>query len=248
MHRVLDIDLDFFVLDVVYWPPDEPGFRPEPDELPVWSVDDAIGFLRAHCGLDKRLPGFVTKNHGELFPLWRSAIDDGRLEAPFHVTHLDAHADLGVGEPGLTYLVTELLLQRPEDRRYPRTGENGLNDANHLAFAIACRWIHDLVYVYGEGGGIDDSPLVMESFDVNATRIQLASLHYGDLERWRDDDKPAPIHVEPAIPYRKTHWESFQADRPYDFVCLTRSPPYTPVTADPIFDAIRATFIDELSS
>ena len=32
------------------------------------------------------------------------------------------------------------------------------------------------------------------------------------------------------------------AEGPFDFVCLTRSPPYTPLTADPLFDRIREAF------
>ena len=62
---------------------------------------------------------------------------DGLLTPPFHVTHVDAHADLGLGDAGYVYLLTELLLEDPRDRWWPRTGTTGLNDANHLAFAIA---------------------------------------------------------------------------------------------------------------
>ena len=37
----------------------------------------------------------------------------------------------------------------------------------------------------------------------------------------------------------------YRAAEPFDIVCLTRSPQYTPVEADAIFDAIRERFIDE---
>ena len=107
MTRILDLDLDFFVHEVVYWPDSDD--RPDSDEHPVWAIDDVTAFLRGRCGLSGRLPGFVTENHGELFPRWRSAIRDGLLIAPFHVTHVDAHADLGLGDAGYVYLLTELL-------------------------------------------------------------------------------------------------------------------------------------------
>jgi hypothetical protein len=40
-------------------------------------------------------------------------------------------------------------------------------------------------------------------------------------------------------------WCEYQASEPFDIVCLTRSPEYTPADADPIFDAIVERFIDE---
>lgn len=65
MQRVLDIDLDFFVYNVVYWTSSEE--RPDGDHHPVWPVDEALTYLREQCGLVGPLPGFVTQNHGQLF-------------------------------------------------------------------------------------------------------------------------------------------------------------------------------------
>lgn len=244
MHRVLDIDLDFFVHDVVYWP--DQNVRPDPQDHPVWAVAEAVDFLRERCGLHTRLPGFVTENHGELFPLWRGAIEAGALLPPFHVTHVDAHADLGLGDAGYVYLLTELLGLPPDQRTHPRTGNGGLNDANHLAFAIACRWISELTYVYGEGGGSDELTLVMQGFDPRADQVQLPRFRRDDLDAiQRRHEQSAVVAYEPPVPYRSLPWDTFRADGPYDFVCLTRSPPYTPPTADAIFDAIRETFISE---
>lgn len=246
MQRVLDIDLDFFVFEVVHWP--DTSTRPDPDIHPVWSDSDALKFLRNRCKLLDRRPGFVTENHAELFPLWRTAIAHGTLVPPFHVTHVDAHADLGLGDAGYQYLLTELLHEPPEDRQYPSAGPSGLNDGNHLAFAIACRWIADLVYVYGEGGGGDELTLVMEGFDHAASHVQLATLTRQQIDSYlHRQGKPIPEHIEPAVPYRSTRWEKFLAEGAFDFVCLTRSPPYTPVTADPLFDRIKETFIDEIT-
>jgi hypothetical protein len=246
MQRVLDIDLDFFVHEVVYWP--DTDVRPDPTEHPVWPTEDALAFLTERCGLSRALPGFLTENHGELFPRWRSAISDGLLVAPFHVTHVDAHADLGLGDAGYQYLLTDLLFQQVGDRQYPVVeSTTGLNDGNHLAFAIACRWIGDLVYVYCEGGGSDELSLVMEGFDQKARNVQLAAMTRPELDallhRRRD---PVVSHLEPPVPYRSTPWEHYQADGPFDFVCLTRSPPYTPVTADPLYEEIRARFIEDI--
>ncbi|WP_257233071.1 hypothetical protein [Rhodococcus qingshengii] len=64
VQRILDIDLDFFVTPVVYWPEDNE--RPPAEDYSVWPIDQALDFLRNRCGLTQKLPGFVTENHGEL--------------------------------------------------------------------------------------------------------------------------------------------------------------------------------------
>jgi hypothetical protein len=118
---------------------------------------------------------------------------------------------------------------------------------NHLAFAIAGRWIADLTYVHGEGGGGDELTLVMENFGLAASHVQLPILTKQRIESYlHRQGKPIPERLEPAVPYRSTRWEKFLAKDPFDFVCLTRSPSYAPVTADPLFDLIRETFIDEI--
>jgi hypothetical protein len=245
MQRILDIDLDFFVRGVVYWP--DQNARPDPEDHPVWAVDEAIEFLRERCRLERQVPGFVTENHGELFPLWRAAIENETLFPPFHVTHVDAHADLGLGDAGYVYLLTELIRLAPAERTRPKTGPTGLNDGNHLAFAVACRWIADLTYVYCDGGGSDELSLIMQGFDPRADRIQLSALTPNELDRIRHrGGSPAIEPLEPPVPYRSMRWDSFEADGPYDFVCLTRSPPYSPPTADLLFDAIYSTFISDL--
>lgn len=97
MQRVLDIDLDFFVTPVVHWPQWDGRASAEHG---CWPVEEALAFLTDRCLLAGPLPGFVTERHDELFWLWREAISDGLLVPPFDVTHLDAHADLGLGDAG----------------------------------------------------------------------------------------------------------------------------------------------------
>jgi hypothetical protein len=130
--RILDIDLDFFVQLVVHLPQSDD--RPESGEHSVWSVQRAFDFLTGRCGLASPLPGFLIESHDELFFRWRDAIEAEILTPPFHVTHVDAHADLGLGDSGYVYLMTSLLFDPPESRWYPSPppGTNGLNEANFL--------------------------------------------------------------------------------------------------------------------
>ena len=78
---------------------------------------------------------------------WREAVRNDALQTRFHVTHVDAHGDVGYGDPSYVYLMTELLFLGLKERDSPKTGDRGLAESNFLAFAIACRWISELVYV-----------------------------------------------------------------------------------------------------
>jgi len=95
----------------------------------------------------------AVEHHGEVFRRWRSAIRHGFLPVPFHVTHVDAHADLGLGDAGYVSLVTELLHREVEERAGDEEDPAGLGGGNLLAFAIACRWISELDYVHNDEGG-----------------------------------------------------------------------------------------------
>ncbi len=247
MQRILDLDLDFFLDGAATWRGREHD-RLEAADYPPWPLAQVFSFLRERCGLDRRLPGFVVEHHGELFPLWRDAIDVGLLTPPFHVTHVDAHADLGHGDFGYSYLMTSLLFEEPEHRRSPKEGDGGLEDGNYLSFAIACRWLSELVYVHnGSSGGEDVLPYHMEGFNRRAENVQLISVRSRSelLDNLMTPENFTVDHREPTVPFQAVMWDQFQADHPFDFICLARSPPFTPPESDQIFDAIRERLIDE---
>jgi hypothetical protein len=49
------------------------------------------------------------------------------------------------------------------------------------------------------------------------------------------------------VAFQALSWRQYGATGPFDLVCLSRSPEYTPATCDALFDAIRERFIDELT-
>jgi hypothetical protein len=51
--------------------------------------------------------------------------------------------------------------------------------------------------------------------------------------------------ADPEVPIQHMAWGEFDAPASFDVICLARSPDYTPVELDPLFDEIRARFIDE---
>ncbi|MCW2980753.1 MAG: hypothetical protein JWO14_2480 [Solirubrobacterales bacterium] len=247
--RILDLDLDFFVHGAAHWRPDEGG-RLDDAEFPAWDLEEAVAFLTDRCLLERPLPGFVVENHGELFRAWRWAISEGLLLAPFEVTHVDAHADLGLGDYGYMHLMTDLLYRHPDERIDPDEGEAGLGNGNYLAFAIACRWISNLIYVHNDEGGRDLMTYHLEDFDPEASNIELKAMPRDEIEKLfgllaRRGEPPRVDRREPKVPFRHGSFRDFRADRPFDLICLARSRTYTPRGADAIFDVVRERFIDE---
>ena len=114
--RVLDIDLDFFLADCC--PLAEPGRRPELAGHEPWNADGVTRFLEDQCGLDasRPIPGRIFPTHDGALRLWEELIADGRLIAPFHVTHVDAHSDLGIGYPGPGFVLYNVI-SAPVERR-----------------------------------------------------------------------------------------------------------------------------------
>lgn len=245
MQHVLDIDLDFFGYEVLGFV--DRATRPDPEFHGVWSEADVVDFLEKRCGLTGPLPGFLTEDHDELFFLWRDALDAGFLTAPFHVTHVDAHADLGYARVGHEYLMTQLLAKPVHQRRDTEVGDHALGHANFLAYAIACGWIDAVEYVYGCGGGDDHPELLMENFDRKANNVELKLVTPGSWQQMDTSIKKWPDVVRRE---RKVPWDRIPASQygaggiEFDCICLTRSPAYIPVTADPLYDLIPARYMD----
>lgn len=113
--RVLDLDLDFFLYGAAHGV-DSADSRLDPEEYPPWPLDHAIDFLVEQCLLTERRPGFVVEHHNEIFYRWGEALERGQMTAPLEVVHVDAHADLGVGDTAYAYVMSELAFEPVEDR------------------------------------------------------------------------------------------------------------------------------------
>jgi hypothetical protein len=230
---------------------------------PPWPLDDAIAFLVERCLLTERRPGFVVEHHSEVFYRWGEALAGSQMTAPLEVVHVDAHADLGVGGTAYAYLMSELAFESIEDRyellraRRPRSREEMLDlenravsDGNWLMFALACGWLSGLTYVTNSCAERSDGArpndlmfLLMQGFDLQADHLQVIGTREDFIGRF---GHPRVIeHRDSAVPFATRVWREYQAPEPFDVVCLTRSPEYTPVEADPIFDSIVERFIDE---
>ena len=272
MQRVLDLDLDFFVQRVVFWPPDDQRADPEEHKVAL-GVDtlleiltdaeielvggdldafDGVGlsmrYLRERLGLRDSLPGAAVETHDEVFAIWERMIRDGELRCPFHVTHVDAHGDFGKGQLSHRKVLTEVLAL-PADARRDRS-RNLLNEGDYLLHAVACRWVADIDYVFCPGGGSDIDRWYWEDFRTPPLNehgrsgvVRLAGLDEPTLDAIVGGATPRVDYDEPPVCMREIQQHAYATTRAFDFAFLARSPRYTPFAADPLYDAIRTEFI-----
>jgi hypothetical protein len=267
VQRLLDLDLDFFVQPVVTWVrADAP--RPDPDTHQVALGDEtalrsiavdtadphqaAIQYLRERLGLVEPLPGVAVDHHGKVFSIWRRMIASGELRIPFHVTHVDAHADFGFGQTSYKH-VFEALRRPPAGR--DAYSQAVLTDGDYLVHAVACGWISSLTYVFCPGGGVDIDGWYFENFGrPNWYQGATGTLRLAPLDDLTRESAAAPVrhppqqYHEPRVPFEGIPQSKYRTLDPFDFVFLARSPAFTPVTADLLFDAIAATLIEPLSA
>jgi hypothetical protein len=51
---------------------------------------------------------------------------------------------------------------------------------------------------------------------------------------------------KPDVPFNWCLYQEFQASASYDFICLAKSPSFTPLEADVIYDEIKTRLISEI--
>ena len=229
--RVLDIDLDFFLNDCC--PLAAPGERPTLYGHEPWPEARVRSFLESSCGLtaSKRIPGAVFETHDGALSFWRDRIQTGELTVPFHVTHVDAHSDLGIGYPGPGYVLNGVLPQKPAARadlgKYYRIRQ--LDEANYLLFALAFRWISVLENVRNPRSRPDiPAQILMPGCP---DRIRLRSFPASLMEQ-----EHGP---EPEIPFLVyDDYQTYHASEPFDFMTLAVSPRYAPKEAENLIPVI----------
>jgi len=225
--RILDIDLDYFAQGALYFP-DETAGRPPAEIFPPWDATEVEEFLEENCGLtkSKRIPGFLIETHDQAFYIWNELLDSKKLYAPFEVVHVDAHADLGLGDASYVYILKELLKYPPE-KRVDYLCRSKLYEGNYLAFALACRWISSLTYVQQSdcGTGGDLLGYYFRDYDDQSGYIEMPIWNSDTdlaLTQW-----PRPERREPAIPFRNIGRLEYKENTPFDYGSLSISPAYT---------------------
>ena len=242
--RVLDIDLDFFLNDIAHFANDY-GDRLDESEYIPWKEAEVRNFLEFRCGLriDNKVKGRILTHHQEAFLFWRDLIDKEQLKVPFEVIHVDAHADLGLGDASWVYIMQNLLHRPIEKRRYPerfhyKSNYYKFGFGNYLAFAIGCRWVSKLTFVTHPEWHNDLPWTLFKDLTENSGIIQLRK-----YDRKINLDtyvirKVEPLEVEPEVPFFTVPHTEFINDEPISFITLCQSPGYTPKTSDRLIPII----------
>jgi len=231
--KLLDIDLDFFLNKIVFWKKNNKRLN-EKEYIP-WKKEKVIDFLENQCGLsvDNKIKGRVIKKHHEAFYFWKELIYKGELTTPFEVVHIDAHADLGLGDLSYKYIMEELL-HKPVDKR---DNPKYLCEGNYLAFSIANRWISKLTYITHPKGGNDLLKEHFMNYDINSGYIQ--------MKKMKDAHNPdSIISLEPKVKFEKIAHTDFKNTEDFDYIVLAISPRYTPKRADALIPVFKKYIIE----
>jgi len=240
--RVLDLDLDFFQSGIVTWPQGEG--RPSSSDHPPWPANRVAVFLESACGLDSShlLPGHLAATHDKVFHRWKWQLASGQLVPPFDVVHVDAHADLSMGNAGWDHVCFELLHEDSDQR--PEAAQAFVDEGNYLLFAIACRWVREVTYVYHpevpilDGLPNDLMKLLFRDFDRKSGIIELPSFAPEDRPRGVTEGGVSPIRREPPVPFCVVSHDELKAPGPFDFAYLSVSPKYSSPAADSLIEVI----------
>lgn len=266
--KILDLDMDYFMKSVVTSIFEDETARLSEDDFgkDVWDEEEVRNFLENNLGLSKkrRIRGRIVKGHNEALLYWKELIKRGELNVPFEVIHVDSHADLGLGYSSWSYIMKTLLsypvADRPDHAAHEDLHGNiraeGIGD--YLLFAIAYRWISNLVYCGNPNGECNDYLwLVLKDFKEELIWDEpvknVIQLMYNESMKMPqyDDEYNKRLYImksqkEPEVPFtiipsiKDVHFNGN-----FDFAVLAQSPNYTPQSADFIMDIFRDYIVEE---
>jgi hypothetical protein len=243
--RILDIDMDFFLDNIANFRNFD-GERLSDLDYKPWNVEAVINYLENNCGLNKsnKVQGAIFAEHVGVFHVLRKLIDKKLVHIPFEIVHIDAHADLGLGDSAWHYIYSTLLSFKKEERlkaiidNLKRNESGKVSSGNYLLYMIALEWISNLTYIphYSEPG--DDYPqLIMKEFDDNSSIIQLKNYKYNISF---DELKRKEFEPQYEVPFQivREHME-LKNNNPFNYVFFSQSISYTPAGADILLNVFK---------
>lgn len=256
--KVLDIDLDFFLDHKATNISLTSKKRLNSKEYKPWKNTKVNKFFIENLGLnkEKKIKGKLFTHHVEVYNYIRELQGFNNNSLKFSIYHLDAHADLGVGDSSYRYISSEILALPIENRPYPQkiNGYEGLSSGNFLSFLIANRWVKNLTYINRKEWRDDIPWFIFRGFDINSNMIELKQFSnnqidymlYGPDNMIEIAKQSLPLSIEPEVPFKFIDFKNFQVNDKdfFDLIFLTQSPNYTPSTADNLINLIKEYIIE----
>lgn len=244
--RILDIDMDFFLDGIAHWQNGEDRLSDE--DFKPWKEEEFIRFLEDKCLLSKDTPikGRIIKEHNEAFLFWDELIKENYLRKPFHVTHIDAHSDTGLGDSGYTYIMGELMLQ-PIEKRRELLKLDKVWMGNYLSYVMACGWVSDINFVVPEFWDNEMFSGHLKNFSDDSMAFQFKGFKNIDIGMSYERiirGKITPDTLDDEIPFKIIRNNEYQAEEKYDYIVFCQSPSYTPKKADYMLEAIKPYIIE----
>jgi UPF0489 domain len=215
--------------------------RRDPAYYKPWTEAEIRAFLEKQCHLNTshRIPGRFVVLHDEAFDFWKELVAKHRTQ--IDLVHVDAHADLGLGDASWLNIITQVLHLPVEQRADPLRGSRNLNPGSYVAYALAARWIASMIYVHHPHFGNDIPRMYFENNDPSVSgRLQLKA--YSKDFKPGLDYPPAvnkATSFEPIVPLKQVPIAQFEADKPFQYALLAQSPGFTPPTSDALIAVFR---------
>jgi hypothetical protein len=248
--RVLSIDLDAFVSPTVYAKDSADHRRVASDAYRVLPAPRVLA-LTERLGFARGAEGACIEHHHQILDHLHRRIASGTLRIPFDLVHVDAHADLGWGEMVWRRLLGDIA-GRPLAER--QTFRSGITIGNWLSYAIVWGWVRSVLHVRPPADSKDRWVDVGRMFyrDGDTQRAELDFVFMPEVRHLtvgkEDPDPLAPGDLQrlqrgrPSVvrvPFLVRDFATAPVQRSADFVVLCRSPGFTPLSADRVYDLLR---------
>lgn len=236
--RILDVDLDFFLDGIENWADLRSEKRLDSESYAPDTPSEVKSYLSENCGLDSKnkLKGKFVKHHDEVFYELRKWIETGIIVEPFELVHIDAHADMGLGDCSYIYIMTELIHEREGKRLYP--DDNQINPGNYLIYLVISKWLRELTYVHHPRTFHLDYPhRLFRGGNGSSGIIEVRKYAKGTKIHNMNEDNC--IGIDEPFEVKSIRRENYLNTEDFDFVFLAQSPGFTPRESDELIEVFK---------
>lgn len=246
--KVLDIDLDFFLSNVAHRQAEEGTRLPSEDYVP-WDEGSVRCLMENQLGLsvDEKIPAILCVNHDEVIYHCEELVQRHELSKPFDLVHVDAHADMGVGDDGWEEILERAAIPETTKRDMKTSWCECIGIGNYISYMALMRMLSSLTYIHNPSSADDVQAWFLDK-DQKYMRIPVWPNNEIEFEEAKRDAISNPsaglyrfedrARREPQIPFVRTCSNSFSTQEKFDMGFLAQSPNYTPKESDQLIQVI----------